>query len=213
MSFATRTYLSHTVFWHVLENNSVNQGCFEFWSKYASGNIEGNFPNSSTLRRPTRRGGWLRNQGRKFHEQSNVNRVRDLVRTVKLSFSERILKVGPLISKLMSRSYIAYLSEKCRIIRASLRNMWHLGMLSSGLQFETRAFRIWSKLETQWSPTMGQSGWKCVRPITSGFEKVPKTFRIFAALKTLRFEKKIWIQRQFSLEWKRLTPQAGLVRT
>jgi hypothetical protein len=30
MSYATRTYLSHTVFWHVLENNSVNQGCFEF---------------------------------------------------------------------------------------------------------------------------------------------------------------------------------------
>jgi len=84
----------------------------------------------------------LRNQGRKFPEQSNVNKVRDLVRTVKLSFSDPLLKVGPPISKLMSPSCIAYLSEKCRIIRASLRNMWHLGMLSSGLEIETRAFRI-----------------------------------------------------------------------
>jgi hypothetical protein len=46
MSCATRECLSQTVFWYVLENNSVNQGCFEFSSKYASGSIEGNFPNA-----------------------------------------------------------------------------------------------------------------------------------------------------------------------
>jgi len=135
-------------------------------------------------------GKWLRNQGRKFREKSNVNKVRNLVRTVKLSFSERLLKVGPLISKLISPSCIAYLFEKCRIIHATLRNVWHLGMLSSGLEFETRTFRIWSKFETQWRITLGQSGWKNIRPINSGIQKAPKTFRIFAALKTLRFEKK-----------------------
>jgi hypothetical protein len=114
MSYATRNCLSHTVFWRVLENNSMNQGCFEFWSKYASGNIQGNFPNASNPRKPTRR---LTEESRSKNPwKINVNRVRSLVRTVKLPFSEHLLKVEPLKCKLMSPSRIAYLSEICRII-------------------------------------------------------------------------------------------------
>jgi hypothetical protein len=196
MSYATRTYLSHTVFWHVLENNSVNQGCFEFWSKYASGNIEENFPNASNSIRPTRR---VNEESRsKIPWKNNVNRVHNLVRTVKLSISESLLKVGPLSIKLKSLCFVGYLSEKMQNYSCLIkRNMWHLGILSSGLEFKTRAFRIWSKFETQLSPTLGQSGWKNIRPINSGIEKAPKTFCIFAAI-----WEKIWIQRQFSLEWK-----------
>jgi hypothetical protein len=41
----------------------------------------------------------LKNQVRHFHGQSNFNRVRNLVATLKLSFLERLLKVGSLIDQ------------------------------------------------------------------------------------------------------------------
>lgn len=71
------------------------------------------------------RGLRLRDQGRKFDEEININRVRNLVMTVKLAFSGRLLKLRLLISKLMSPSCIVNLSEICRIIHAALTTMWH----------------------------------------------------------------------------------------
>jgi hypothetical protein len=81
----------------------------------------------------------MRNQGRKFHEK--VTLTESVIWLGPLSFLESLLKVGPLISNLMPPSCIAYYLKSAELF-IPLRNTWNLGMFSSGLEFETRAFRI-----------------------------------------------------------------------